>query len=189
MAPSGTLYFNTQKSISSDVDSLVTHPGKTILVLAGGRLFGEPPGSPAPATTEQLYQRNLVVNDVSVFDVSTSEWSYVQGMPTGYYNGVCALTGRSLVMYGGYGSFTTGPYRYDPIPNNKANVYNLMTNHWETTYDPTAPLPASPAPPSSTAATPVAPSVKVAGAHAEKIASVAGALTAAVAAIAMANML
>ncbi|KAG0356704.1 hypothetical protein BG005_004352 [Podila minutissima] len=106
--------------------------GKT-LILAGGQKVYQPPtdniiGNPGPTP---------MLTDVSVFDVETSTWTKVTETPNGYYQAACAVSGDSLILYGGFDKLY-------PIPqpnihnDNVPAIFNLKDKVWVANYTPSA---------------------------------------------------
>ncbi|KAG0356703.1 hypothetical protein BG005_004351 [Podila minutissima] len=106
------------------------------------------PNSPPPANTLYNYPGddfssrrnsmedfNRVLNDVFMFDVETSIWTKVSTTPVGYYGSACAVSGDSLILYGGYkGYYSEGLGLSEN--NNVPSIYDMKKNTWVSTYIP-----------------------------------------------------
>ncbi|KAG0328504.1 hypothetical protein BG000_000467 [Podila horticola] len=136
----------------------------TTLILAGGFFAGD------------------VLSDIYEFDVKTSEWKKLPtNLPNPFSNGVCAIGERALVIHGGYHYFNGDEKKgYFLHNNDEPVVFDFITNKWEDQYT------AKVSPPSSD---PSSPTVKVSGAYTDRVASIAGAMTATAAALVMAYIL
>ncbi|KAI9231353.1 MAG: hypothetical protein BYD32DRAFT_214618 [Podila humilis] len=108
-----------------------------------------PTGSPPTTATWTGYDNpsrgnsmdaNQVVNDVFMFDVKTSVWSKVSTTPVGYYGSACAVSGDSLILYGGFKyydcdksiTYGNGYTENDNVPS----IYDMKKNSWVSTYIP-----------------------------------------------------
>ncbi|KFH66566.1 hypothetical protein MVEG_07091 [Podila verticillata NRRL 6337] len=111
--------------------------GKT-LILAGGRKVYQPPANNIFGSVGE----NPILNDVSAFDVETSTWTKLTETPNGYYLAACAVSGDSLILYGGFDKLY-------PIPqpnihnDNVPVIFNLKDKVWVANYTPSAVPPAS----------------------------------------------
>ncbi|KAF9417468.1 hypothetical protein BGZ94_009966 [Podila epigama] len=129
--------------------------GGTKLVLAGGSRFdtpssskkpkitttsGYPTGYPtttsAPATpTNANDDSNTVLSDVYLFDVETATWTKMTNLPVGFYGAVCAVSGDSLILYGGYKQYSGRPNQ-SAHNDNVPYILNLKSNAWVTAFIP-----------------------------------------------------
>ena len=74
-----------------------------------------------------------VLSDVFMFDVETSVWTKVSATPVGYYSSACAISGDSLILYGGFKeSYRHGNVKNDNVPS----IYDIKKNRWVSTYIP-----------------------------------------------------
>ncbi|KAF9336029.1 hypothetical protein BG006_009920 [Podila minutissima] len=112
--------------------------GKT-LILAGGQKVYQ------PSTDNVIGSRGAtpMLTDVSVFDVETSTWTKVTETPNAYYQAACAVSGDSLILYGGFDKLY-------PIPqpnihnDNVPVIFNLKDKVWVANYTPSAVPPPPP---------------------------------------------
>ncbi|KAG0323475.1 hypothetical protein BG000_002641 [Podila horticola] len=83
-----------------------------------------------PSRRTSMDEHNQVANDVFMFDVETSVWTKVSTTPVGYYGSACAVSGDSLILYGGYKGLDMP--ENDDVPS----IYDMKKNTWVSTYIP-----------------------------------------------------
>ncbi|KAG0084269.1 hypothetical protein BGZ92_010063 [Podila epicladia] len=103
------------------------------LILAGGLDYN------ITKIMEEKQPSNVVLSDLYTFDTETYVWAKIADTPVGYYEAACAVSGDSLILYGGYKHhyypFESG--EQDQIFNDiTPSIYNLKENTWVTTYTP-----------------------------------------------------
>lgn len=81
----------------------------------------------------------FVLSDLYTFDTKTYIWTKVTDTPVGYYDAASAISGDSLVLYGGYKHhyypYSSGE-QYPIFNDLTPSIYNLKENTWVTTYTP-----------------------------------------------------
>ncbi|KAF9304310.1 hypothetical protein BG003_001740, partial [Podila horticola] len=71
--------------------------------------------------------------DVFIYDVETSVWTKGENSTVGHVGGACAVSGDSLVLYGGYEVYGG---KEGSVKNSVPSVYNLKSNTWSSKYQP-----------------------------------------------------
>ncbi|KAG0028066.1 hypothetical protein BGZ81_005020 [Podila clonocystis] len=96
----------------------------------------QPSSSPPTTTSGSMEDFNKVLNDVFMFDVETSVWTKVTTTPVRYHGSACAVSGDSLILYGGYnGYYLDGLVRHSEN-DNVPSIYDMKKNIWVSTYIP-----------------------------------------------------
>lgn len=96
-------------------------PAGSKLIVAGGTLASGPTSlNPADQTGS---------TDVYQFDVESLIWTKSASSPIGRNSGGCAVSGDSLILFGGKGSGMNATLATD---YNTLSVFNLKTNTWST---------------------------------------------------------
>ncbi|KAG0352698.1 hypothetical protein BGZ54_002620 [Gamsiella multidivaricata] len=118
---------NTTGDIPSPRAGLCFAPayGGTKLILAGGR------SSTAPDD-----DTNAALNDVYLYDVATSVWTKMASAPSPHHGGVCAVSGDSFIIWGGYSAYSNNNEVIVANEDGPA-IFNMSSNTWGTTYTPT----------------------------------------------------
>ncbi|KAG0020139.1 hypothetical protein BGZ82_011684 [Podila clonocystis] len=97
------------------------------------------PSSPPKNTFYKSFSRddfNKALNDVFMFDVETSVWTKVSTTPVRYLGSACAVSGDSLILYGGFnGYYLDGLVRLSEN-DNVPSIYDMKKNIWVSTYIP-----------------------------------------------------
>ncbi|KAG0093772.1 hypothetical protein BGZ93_001910 [Podila epicladia] len=89
---------------------------------------------PQPPSPRPARDVNQVLNDVFMFDVETFVWTKVSTTPIGYHGSACAVSGDSLILYGGYKTYYSED---DQTENdNVPSIYDIKRNTWVSTYIP-----------------------------------------------------
>lgn len=103
--------------------------GGTKLIVAGGAI--SPSGTPEPVNS------NLALDDVYMLDVATLVWTKLASLPTKYYGGVCAVSGDSFIIWGGYSTYSGDMV---VVQSNLGGpiVLDLKANTWGTNYTPSS---------------------------------------------------
>ncbi|KAG0016097.1 hypothetical protein BGZ82_001207 [Podila clonocystis] len=105
--------------------------GGAKLILTGG---GKPPetvNARAPRDT------NVALKDIYMLDVATATWTKLPDAPSPYYKPVCAVSGDSLILYGGYSAHAGETVNGTIVTNgNDPSIFNLGSNTWVKEYKP-----------------------------------------------------
>lgn len=102
-------------------------------MLAGGARSDHLETPVWPEYDDFTHDDNKVLSDVFMFDVETSVWTKVSATPVGYYSSACAISGDSLILYGGFKeSYRHGNVKNDNVPS----IYDIKKNRWVSTYIP-----------------------------------------------------
>ncbi|GJJ76128.1 hypothetical protein EMPS_08487 [Entomortierella parvispora] len=101
----------------------------TKLIIAGGAIDNS--GTRAPVNP------NLALDDVYMLDVPTMVWTKMASMPSKYYGGICAVSGDSFIIWGGYNTFSGDSV---VIQSNLGGpiVLDMKANSWGTVYTPSS---------------------------------------------------
>ncbi|KAF9313989.1 hypothetical protein BG003_004655 [Podila horticola] len=146
----GNTFALYEYSIASDTwtyvvngrNTLLPNGGRTLIVAAGAKRFRDYllEGCKYSSNGESYEKTcapkgNIVLDDVYEFDVETSVWTKISTTPVGYFNAVCAVSGDSLILYGGYQEFD-GSIGLKVPNSNVPSIFNLKTNNWVSEYAP-----------------------------------------------------
>ncbi|KFH66585.1 hypothetical protein MVEG_07110 [Podila verticillata NRRL 6337] len=112
---------NTSKQLTADCFASA-YNGKNLVAL----------GSLNSSSLDQI------TRDVFVFDVASSAWFKVSETPVGHSNGVCAISGDMLVLYGGFQTPNAYPKKVGTPNSNAPSIFNLKDKVWVDTYVPTS---------------------------------------------------
>ncbi|GJJ76173.1 hypothetical protein EMPS_08532 [Entomortierella parvispora] len=99
----------------------------TKLIVAGGAMdVSGNPGSVIP---------NLALDDVYMLDVASMVWTKMASMPSKYYGAVCAASGDSFIIWGGYNIYSSDQWEVTANWGGPA-ILDMKANTWGTSYTP-----------------------------------------------------